>query len=127
MNEVELAAHRLKRLEEAVQRVSAGNRSDFGRKLGFKDGAFIRQMLAGTRPITEKTVRAVEALHGMKSWFDESHAETATAATESAPAGWPLAKATPDRFYALTEKQRTRADSAIDDLLRGYEAERKEK
>ena len=39
---------------------------------------------------------------------------------------WPLKRATPDRFYALTPKQRVRADAAIDDLLRGYEAEREQ-
>lgn len=37
---------------------------------------------------------------------------------------WPLKRATPERFHALTPKQQERADAAIDDLLRGYEAER---
>lgn len=129
MNDVELATHRIQRLNEAVDRVSDGNKTDFGRKLGFKDGAFVRQMLAGTRPITEKTVRTIESLHGMKGWFDTS--SMAGTAEESAPnnaaSAWPLKKATLERFYALTPTQRKEADVAFDAILRGYEAERKKK
>lgn len=69
MNELELAAYRIERLQDAVAHVSNGNKADFGRKLGFQDGAFIRQMIAGTRPISEKTIWAIESLHGMKGWF----------------------------------------------------------
>jgi hypothetical protein len=126
MNEVELSAFRIQRLQEAIDLVSVGNKTDFGRKLGFKDGAFVRQMLSGTRPITEKTVRAVEALHGMKGWFSPSEAPKAAQPARSSTKNidWPLKKATLDRFYALTPTQAKRADAAIDDLLRGYEAER---
>jgi len=70
MNEVELADYRVARLEAAITRVSKGDRTAFGRRLGYKDGAFVRQMLAGKRPVSEKTVRAIEALPGMKAWFD---------------------------------------------------------
>lgn len=137
MNDIELANYRIDRLKEAVDRVSQGNKSDFGRKLGFKDGAFIRQMLAGTRPVTEKTVRAIEALHSMKGWFNESNnATTAVKHTHHAAeptsvygdsTAWPLKKATPERIHALTPKQRQQADTAFDAILRGFEAERAEK
>lgn len=129
MNEVELAAHRIQRLMKAVDRVSNGNKTDFGRKLGFKDGAFVRQMLAGTRPITEKTVRTIESLHGMKGWFKDlsTAPENQQIVANYADLPWPLQKATIDRFYALTPEQRKEADIAFDTILRGYEAGREKK
>lgn len=76
----DLTAYRIDRLEAAIKKVAHGNKSDFGRKLGYKDGAFIRQMLAGKRPITEKTILQIEGLHGMANWF-----APAQAAAESSP------------------------------------------
>ena len=54
--------------------------SAFGRLLGYKDGAFVRQMLAGTRAISEKTVDAVEKLPGLENWFATTHANRVPAA-----------------------------------------------
>lgn len=59
---------RIQRLQALV--VRAGGQAAAGRMLGYRDGAFVGQMLRGTRPITEKTVRAVEALPGYRHWFD---------------------------------------------------------
>src|SRR3546814_8788590 len=73
MDDSDLSTFRTERLQEAIVRVSSGNKTAFGRKLGFKDGAFIRQMLNGERAITEKTVRAIESLQGMKGWRSEEH------------------------------------------------------
>ena len=70
MNEIKLTEYRIQRLKDAVDHVSDGNKSDFGRRLNMKDGAFIRQMLAGKRPITDKTIRSIEAFHGMDGWFN---------------------------------------------------------
>lgn len=66
---VELQAHRQWRLQDAINQLCDGNETEFGRRIGFKDGAFVRQMLAGRRSITEKTVLKVEALPGLKGWF----------------------------------------------------------
>lgn len=71
MNEIELAEFRVKRLADAIDRVCGGDRSAFGRRLGYRDGAFVRQMLSGKRSISEKTVRQIEDLPGMKGWFSE--------------------------------------------------------
>lgn len=88
MNEVELNEFRIARLAAAVDHVSQGNKTDFGRRLGYKDGAFVRQMISGIRPVTEKTVWAIETMPGMKGWFD------ADGATETpnlpSPAPWPF-------------------------------------
>jgi hypothetical protein len=69
MNELEIQALRVARLREAIDKVSAGNKTAFGRRLGYADGAFIRQMLSGDRAVTEKTIRQIEALPGMTEWF----------------------------------------------------------
>ena len=60
---------RKKRLSELADHV--GGRAELGRQLGYKDGAFIRQMIAGERPITEKTIRAVHEKPGLAGWFSQ--------------------------------------------------------
>lgn len=63
-----------------------GGKASLGRRLNYKDGAFIGQMIRGERPITEKTVAAIEELPGCKHWFSglgDNEAENA-ASTESA-------------------------------------------
>lgn len=62
---------RAARLKAAIDKLCDGNANEFGRRLGYKDGAFIRQMIAGNRPITEKTVIAIEALPGLRGWFSQ--------------------------------------------------------
>ena len=69
MNLDELQDFRIKRLEEALA-LYGYNKAALGKALGYADGAFIRQMLTGSRPITEKTVAAIEAIDGMAGWFD---------------------------------------------------------
>ncbi|MGN5479494.1 hypothetical protein ACTMU2_29130 [Cupriavidus basilensis] len=71
--------YRIERLQAAVNKACGGNVSAFGRLLGYKDGAFVRQMLAGTRAISEKTVDAVEKLPGLENWFTTTHANHAQA------------------------------------------------
>lgn len=71
MNELELAQQRIEALRAAIDKVCEGNRTAFGRRLGYKDGAFVRQMLSGDRPITEKTIRAIEGIPGMRGWFSK--------------------------------------------------------
>lgn len=66
----DLKRFRLERLQAAIDhRQFGGNVTAFGRALGYRDGAFVRQMVKGERPVSEKTVHAIEALPGMKDWF----------------------------------------------------------
>lgn len=58
---------RRKRLQELADQV--GGKAALGRLLGYKDGAFVRQMIAGERPVTEKTIRAVHEKPGLSGWF----------------------------------------------------------
>lgn len=72
MNDLELNKLRANLLKAAVDRATDGNVSAFGRRLGYKDGAFVRQMLNGSRPVTEKTIRQIEAIPGLKGWFNST-------------------------------------------------------
>ena len=72
MDEKLLAAQRRELLVKAIDRLTQGDRSAFGRRLGFKDGAFIRQMLSGARVVSDKTVRLIEAVPGMHGWFSQA-------------------------------------------------------
>lgn len=76
MEEHQIQARRVERLAAMVER--EGGKAPAGRKLGYKDGAFVGQMLRGERPITEKTVLAVHALSGYAGWFNEGGGELAS-------------------------------------------------
>lgn len=69
MDEAELFLWRVERLQAAIDRLTDGNKTAFARLLGYSDGAFIRQMLSGKRPIGEKLIRTIEAHQGMDGWF----------------------------------------------------------
>ena len=112
MNEVELNEFRMGRLSAAVDHVSKGNKTDFGRRLGYKDGAFVRQMLSGIRPVTEKTVWAIEAMPGMKGWFDVEGSE-AVAAPSPADGEWPFKTIAAADVRALPAGQLTALEGAL--------------
>lgn len=60
---------RRKRLAELVKEKFGGNETELGRAMGYQNGAFVRQMLAETRTITEKTILKIEAIRGLAGWF----------------------------------------------------------
>ncbi len=72
MTEFELNLFRVDRLRAAINHISDGNVTIFGKNLGYLDGAYIRQMLSGTRGVGERTTRKIEALPGMVDWFNPS-------------------------------------------------------
>jgi len=61
---------------------------------------------------------------GLSAGHQPTGRQASTLARGSAE--WPLRKVTLARLLALTPEQRKRADAAMDDLLRGYEAEREQ-
>jgi hypothetical protein len=87
-------------LQGAIARVTAGNKTAFGRLLGYKDGGFVRQMLVGTRPVTEKTVQQIEGLPGMRGWFSGS-APPAPSTSTAAPVSLAKARGRPSLLAAL--------------------------
>ncbi|CAM3517929.1 helix-turn-helix transcriptional regulator [Paracidovorax anthurii] len=71
MDERRIQEQRRARLADAVCRLSEGNVTAFGRLLGYRGGAFVRQMLGGNRAVSDKTVRHIESLRGMHAWFSQ--------------------------------------------------------
>lgn len=69
MTDLDFSEHRRQRLAELVQQKFDGNKAEAGRALGFRDGAYVSQMLKGIRPITEKFISHVHSLPGMAGWF----------------------------------------------------------
>lgn len=65
----DLQDFRVARLAELLEKKFAGQKVGLGRALGHKSGAFVRQLLDRERPITEKTVQAIEDLPGCAGWF----------------------------------------------------------
>jgi len=96
MNELELQEWRIGRLRAAIDRISKGNRTSFAKKLGYKDGAFVRQMLAGDRAVSEKTIRLIEALPGMSMWFGPGNESEVDKKQLSAESGVSVVKGLPD-------------------------------
>lgn len=82
MDESRIQEQRRARLADAVDRLCAGNVTAFGRLLGYSGGAFVRQMLLGNRAVSDKTVRHIESLRGMREWFSQAPAHSAR---EAAP------------------------------------------
>lgn len=68
MNSYGTQEWRKHRLEAFAER--EGGKAAAGRRIGYRDGAFVGQMLRGERAISEKTVEAIEALPGYAGWFD---------------------------------------------------------
>lgn len=61
---------RAQRLQEAVNELDGGNKTRFGKRLGYEDGSYIRQMIQLKRPITEKFILMFEAQTNRPGWFD---------------------------------------------------------
>lgn len=67
---------RVARLQDLMNAKYGGQKAALGRALGHKSGAFVRQLLARERPVTEKTVQALEGLPGCAGWFDADPASS---------------------------------------------------
>lgn len=88
---MDISEHRKARLAALAQK--HGGNAALGRKLEFRDGAYIGQMIKGQRPITEKFIAAAEKLPGCNGWFSLSSSEsiskmpvTKSAGEETTPA-----------------------------------------
>lgn len=69
MVEIDTGEYRRQRLEALVKSRFDDNKAEAGRFFGYQSGAYISQMLLGTRPITEKFVAMAESKPGMAGWF----------------------------------------------------------
>lgn len=63
---------RIQRLQELLDSGAfRGNKAELGRFLGYKDGAYIRQLLEAERPISEKFIAKVHEKPGYEQWFGD--------------------------------------------------------
>lgn len=106
---------RQKRLTD-LAREKGGNAS-LGRLLGFNDGAYIGQMISGHRPITEKLIEKVHALHGMSGWFDRDPLFTVLTAQETSPSPFRNTRDCLDALEDVLEKIDPATREEIGDLL----------
>lgn len=108
------------RLQALTEHEDFGGKAALGRALGFRDGAFVGQMLRGERPVTEKTIAQIEGLRGGKfaDWFRRDRSR------DQAPQAWPFKRITSDAWFALDEYERVAAEEAARDKLRELQAER---
>lgn len=58
------------RLAEAVERFSEGSADDFGRKIGYANGGYVREALSGKKPVREALIERVHGTAPMRGWFD---------------------------------------------------------
>lgn len=65
----EISQWRRARLGELLAQKYGGNKAALGRALGYQNGAFVSQMLLGSRPVSEKTVAQIQAKPGLSRWF----------------------------------------------------------
>lgn len=94
MDGQDIYAWRRERLADLAQK--RGGNAALGRELGYRDGAFVGQMIRGIRPITEKTVSAAHALPGAAGWFYlDQEAVSAMQSTSSAGGGMSVANTSP--------------------------------
>lgn len=77
MDKNSVSDRRKQRLAELIDAKFEGNTTAAGRYLGYTDGAMLRQMLKGIRPITEKTVEKWSGLVKVGRWFEEGAEELA--------------------------------------------------
>jgi len=63
----ELLGWRRERLQALADKL--GGNAALGRLLGYRDGAFVGQMIKGSRPISEKTIAAIHEMHEARNWF----------------------------------------------------------
>lgn len=106
---------RQKRLTD-LAREKGGNAS-LGRLLGFNDGAYIGQMISGHRPITEKLIEKVHALHGLSGWFVRDPIVTVLTAQESSPPPFRNARDCLDSLQAVLANIDPSTRDEIGDLL----------
>lgn len=58
-----------KRLIEAVDRLDKGSADAFGRRLGYTNGGYIREVINGKKPVREALIERAHAAEGLRGWF----------------------------------------------------------
>lgn len=62
---------RAARFADLLREKYSGNKAALGKALGYSSGAYVRQMVEGERPITEKTIKKIHELPGCRGWMNK--------------------------------------------------------
>ncbi len=98
-------ARRVERFRALLDQHFAGVKIEMGRALGWRDGAYVRQIVEGERPVSEKLIAKIETMNGgrYRGWFTPPGATPLAAVREP----WPLDPFVPrDVWLSLTPEQR---------------------
>lgn len=106
-----IQAARRQRLADLVDHPDFRSKAALGAALGLKSGAFVRQMIAGERPISEKTVQAIETMRGgrYRGWFGAAESATSPAQSTAPADDWPLAPFVTRADWALLDDRQRAA------------------
>lgn len=75
-DEQSLDEWRMQRLKDAVRELAHDNWTEFGKRMGYADGSYMRQMKEGRRAITEKFIWKFEDVFSQKGWFERDASDT---------------------------------------------------
>lgn len=126
MNEISEQEWRKKRLTD-LSKVKGGNAS-LGRMLGYRDGAYVGQMIGGLRPITEKLVEKIQQMHGLSNWFTKESTEPVLAHQGPkleeirASYGWPFASITEEEWTSIPRHKRDLIEEQIRGILNAQQS-----
>lgn len=106
-----------RRLREAVEKFDGGNADAFGRRIGYMNGGYIREVLAGRngKRVREKLIDRVHARPEMRGWF------SACLPVGPAEAGWPFPGIEPARFVRLSRDQQIEIQGLVRDRIERFE------
>ena len=100
---------------------SGGSKAALGRALGYKSGAYVRQLIDLERPVTEKLVAKIEAMRASKfaGWFARATVQEPQTGTP-----WPLRRWTPEQWEKIDPLDRAVMEDAAMSKLRELQQER---
>lgn len=122
VQEDDINAYRVSRLADLLRHDDlGGSKAALGRALGYKSGAYVRQLIDLERPVTEKLVAKIEAMKASKfaGWFARATVQEPQTGTP-----WPLRRWTPDQWSAIDSHDRAVMEDAAMSKWRELQSER---
>ena len=117
-----------KRLQEAVDHFAGGSADLFGRKLGYTNGGYIRELLRGPKPVRGAVIERMDAVEGMGGWFDDVVAPVTARdlaeARRPSTAGAGLAESLAAALCALDDEALAQARQALATLAASPDSQR---
>lgn len=114
------------RLAAAVTTLAGGNAEEMGRQLGYQNGGYVREVLAGRKPVGKAIVERMTTVPGAQGWFaDAPHAPSARSSKSRQLSARSMSIA--KRLEALSNPSaQAAAYERLSNILTIYEAEQRE-